>query len=119
MHLQSLSKGIYSHSVELGDKKCYSVKAIGSPSLELETGGSIHLNNIVFVPGLNKKLLFISCLEDEGDRVSLVDGKFIVWGKISIIEHAKAFGIRQGKLYRFLKPLPQASLYLEINHCEL
>ena len=45
------------------------MKGIGSTSLELDYGGSIHLNNILYVPGLKKKLLFNSCLEDKGDRI--------------------------------------------------
>lgn len=71
--LETLSKG----TIELGDNKSYLVKGIGSTSLELESGGSIHLNNILYVPGLKKNLLSIPCLEDKGDRVAFVDGK--VW----------------------------------------
>ena len=50
------------------------MKGIGSTSLELEYGGSIHLNNILFVPGLKKNLISISCLEYKCDRIVFVDG---------------------------------------------
>ena len=76
--LKALSKGNSSYSVELGDNKSYPVRGIGSTSLELENGGNIHLNKILFVPGLHKNLLSISCLEDKGDRVAFIDGKFVV-----------------------------------------
>jgi len=59
--LKTLSRGKYSYHVELGDKKSYPVRGIGSTSLELENGGNIYLNNIVFMLGLQKYLLFISC----------------------------------------------------------
>jgi len=71
--LKTLSKGNFSHSMELGDKNSYLVKWIGSTSLELEFGGNIHLNNILYVPGLKKNLLSISFLEDKGDKVAFVD----------------------------------------------
>lgn len=67
-----------SHSIEFGDKKSYTARGIGLTSLELEDGGNIHLNNILYVPGLEKKLLSISCPEDKGDRISFVDGKVLV-----------------------------------------
>jgi len=60
--LQTLSKGNSSDSFELGDKKRYLVKEIVSTFLELDSGGSIHLNNILYVPSLKKKLLSISCI---------------------------------------------------------
>jgi len=66
--LQTLSKGNSSHSIELGDNKSYPMKGVGYTSLNLESGGSIHLNNILYVPTLKKNLLSISCLEDKGDK---------------------------------------------------
>lgn len=103
--LQTISKGISSHSVELGDKKSYSVKGIGSTLLELETRGRIHLNNILFVPSLKTNWLSISCLKDRGDMFAFVDDKAIVWGKGSSIEYAKTIGIHKGRLYRLLTHL--------------
>jgi len=64
-------------------------------------------------------LLSIFFLEDKGDRVAFVNGKNIVWGKGSSIEDAKTFGIREGRLYGILTPLPQALIHLEINRYEL
>jgi len=49
--LHTLSKGASSHSIELGDKESYLLKGIGSTSLELKSGGSIHFKNILYVPG--------------------------------------------------------------------
>lgn len=83
---QTLSKGSSSHSVELGDNDIYAVKGLGSTSLKLEDGGKLHLNNILYVPVLKKKLLFVSFLEDKGDRIAFVNGEVLVWGRDSSIE---------------------------------
>lgn len=75
--LKTLSKGKSTYSVELGDNKSYPVKGIGSSSIKLEDGSNIHLNNILVVLGLHKKLLSISSLEDKRDRLAFIDGKVL------------------------------------------
>lgn len=94
--LKTLLRGKSSYSIELGDKKSYPVRGIGSTSLELDNGGSIHLNNNVFVLGLQNNILSISCLEGKGDRVAFINGKVVVWDKNSSIKNAKMIGIREG-----------------------
>ncbi|MCY6524797.1 hypothetical protein, partial [Actinobacillus pleuropneumoniae] len=47
-HLNTLSKGSSSHKDKLGDKNSDSFKGIRSTSIELESSGNIHLNNIRF-----------------------------------------------------------------------
>ena len=79
--------------MELGDNKSYPVKGIGSTSIKLEDGSNIHLNKILFVPGLLKNLLSISNLEDKGDRVAFIDGKVVVWGRDASLDQAKFIGI--------------------------
>lgn len=117
--LKTLSKGKSSYSVELGDNKSYPVRGIGSTSIELENGGNIHLNNILFVPSFQKKLLSISCLEDKGDRVAFINGKVVIRGRNSRIEDATMIEIREGRLYRFITPLAQAFVHIEVSLCEL
>lgn len=112
---QTLLKGSSSHSIKLGDNNNYPVKGIGSTSLELDSSGSIHLNNILYVLGLKKNLLSISCLEDKGDRVAFVDGKVLVWGKCPSIDEAMV----TGTLYRLYTPLAQALVHLEVSPFEL
>ena len=105
--------------MELGDNKSYPVRGIGSTSLELENRGSVHLNNILFVPGLQKNLLSISCLEDKGDRVAFIDGKVVVWDKSSSIDNGQVIRIHEGRLYRLLTPLSQALVHIKVSPCEL
>lgn len=86
--------------------------------MELEYGGGIHLNNILYVIGLNKNLLSISFLEDKGGRVVFVDGKVLVWGKGSSIDNARVIRIREGTLYRLFTPLSHALVHLGVSPSE-
>lgn len=117
--LHTLSKEQSSHAVELRNNKSYVVKGPGSTSLRLDNGAKLNLNNILYVPGLKKNLLSISCLEDKGDRIAFVDGKFLAWGKDSSIDKASVIGIREGSLYRVITPSPQALVHMEIKPIEL
>lgn len=72
------------------------MKGIGSTLLEIKSGGSIQLSNILYVPSLKKNLLSISCLEDKGNRIDFVDSKVLVWGKDSRIHNGRVIGIREG-----------------------
>ena len=92
---------------------------LGSTSLKMENGAKFHLNNILYVPGLKKNLLSISCLEDKGDIVSFFDGKVLVWEKYSSIDKARVIGVHEGSLYRFITPPPQSLVHMEINPIEL
>jgi hypothetical protein len=51
------------HKVELGDNKSYAFKGIGQATIKMESGNSIHLSNVLYVLGLKKNLVSISCLE--------------------------------------------------------
>lgn len=117
--LETLSKGKYAYFVELGNKKSYPLKGIGSSSIRLKYGSNIHLNNIMFVPGLQKNLLSISSLEYKGDRVAFIDGKLVLWAKGSSIEQTKVIGIREGRFYKLIDPVNHALVHTEINPCEL
>ena len=69
--------------------------------------------------GLKKNLVSISCLEEKGDRLAFVDGKFLVWYKHSKIEDARFIGIREGRLYKLLGQNIQVLMHDEINPSEL
>ena len=79
--LHTLSKEPSSHAVELGDNKSYAIRGLGSTSLKLDNGSKQHLNNILYVPGLKKNLLSISCLKDKREKIAFVDRKVLVSGK--------------------------------------
>jgi hypothetical protein len=52
--------------VELGDEKCYKIKGVGSISFRLEFGVRLHVDEVLYVPGLRKNLLSVATLEDKG-----------------------------------------------------
>ena len=95
------------------------MKGIGSTSLELKSSGSIHLNDVLYVLGLKKNLLSISCLEDKGDGIAFVDGKVLVRGKDSSIDHVMLIWICEGTLYRLFTPIAQALVHLDVNPSKL
>jgi hypothetical protein len=107
------------HKVELGDKNSYAVKGIEKATIKMESGNSIHLSNFLYVPGLKKDLVSISCLEEKGDRVVFVDGKVIVWSKDSRIEDSRVIGIHEGILYKLLGHNTQVLVHDEIKPSEL
>ena len=51
--------------VVLGDDANYTVKGFGSTSLQLESNDLLHLNDVVYVPGMKRNLVSISALEDK------------------------------------------------------
>jgi hypothetical protein len=56
----------FAEQVELGDDKCYKIEGVGSISFILEYGARIHVDEVLFVPGLKKNLLSVATLEDKG-----------------------------------------------------
>jgi hypothetical protein len=101
--LSNLNEKKTSYKVELGDKRTYPVEGFGQASIKLKSGNHVHLSNVLYVPGLEKKLVSISCLEDKGNIIAFVDGKVLSWHKNSIIEDARVIGSREGNLYRLLE----------------
>ena len=57
--LRDLTEKDSALQVELGDNAKYAVKGVGTTSFQLEAGNSLHMNDVLFVPGLRKNLLSI------------------------------------------------------------
>ena len=51
--------------VELRDNASYAIEWIGSASFQLESGGELHIEEILYIPGLKKNLIFVAVLEDK------------------------------------------------------
>ena len=56
----------------------YEIEGISSASFQLDSGTTIHIEEILYVPGLKKNLLSIASLEDKGYRVVFMDRKSLV-----------------------------------------
>jgi hypothetical protein len=117
--LSNLNEKKTSYKVELGDKSTYPVEGFGQASVKLKTGNNVHLSNVLYVPGLEKNLVSISCLEDKGNIIDFVDGKVLSWHKDSSIENARVIGTRKGNLYRLLEQNEEALVHDEVNPNEL
>jgi hypothetical protein len=117
--LSNLNERKTSYKVELGDKSTYPVEGFGQASIKLESGNHVHLSNVLYVPGLEKSLVSISCLEEKGNKITFMDGKVLSWHKDSSIEYARVVGIHEGNLYRLLEQNEEALVHDEINPNEL
>ena len=95
------------------------MKGFGSTSLQLESNNLLHLNDVLYVPGMKRNLVFISALEDKGYRVTFADGNVLAWHKNSSMNTTKVVGVREENLYH-LGTLPsQALLHDSTNINEL
>ena len=105
--------------VEIGDNSKYVVKGVGTSSVQLDSRDSLHMKDVLLVPGLKKNLLPISYLEDRGYRVAFVDGQVLVWLKHSSIDSTGLIVIQEGGLYSVIGCPTQALIYDSITLCEL
>jgi hypothetical protein len=46
----------FAEQVELGDDKCYKIEGVGSISFKLKSGSRLHVDEVLYVPGLRKNL---------------------------------------------------------------
>ena len=58
------------HKVMLGDDYQYPIKGIGEASYKLDSGKSMKMKDVQYVPGLKKNLLSISTLDKKWFRVA-------------------------------------------------
>ena len=63
------------HNVKLGDDCQYLIKGVGEASYKLDSGKSIKMKDVLYVPGLKKNLLSMSNLDAKGLRVAFVGGQ--------------------------------------------
>jgi hypothetical protein len=61
----------HSSQVELGDDASYAIKVTGSASFQLDSGFTLHIEDILYVPVLTKNLISVGILEDKSHRVIL------------------------------------------------
>ena len=85
----------------------------------MKTGNNVHLSNVLYVPGLEKNVGSISCIEDKGNIIAFVDGKVLSWHKYPNLENARVIGTREGNLYRLLEQNDEALVHDEFNPNEL
>ena len=80
--------------VEWGDNSTYSIQGVGATSFQLNSGDTLHMQDILYVPGLKKNLFSISILEDKGFCVILMKNQAYLWPKNHNLDTAIVFGIQ-------------------------
>jgi hypothetical protein len=76
--LSCISENNFSQKVTLGDDYQYPIKGVGESNHKLNSGNSLKIKDILYVPGLTKNLLSISALEKKGFRVAFIDGEVLM-----------------------------------------
>jgi len=79
--LFSLIEKDFSQKISLGDDYQYHIKGMGEANYKLDSGTSMRMKDVLYVPGLKKNLLSIFALDKKGSRVSFIDGEVLMWSK--------------------------------------
>ena len=98
--LTSYRKKMFTTQVELGDDSTYKIEGDGSTSLQLDSSTVLHIDDVLYVPGLKKNILSIVGLEDKGYRVLFMDKKVLLCKKNENLSSAAQIGVREGGLYK-------------------
>ena len=107
------------HKVKLGDNYQYPIKGRGESSYKLDSGKSIKMKDVLFVPKLKKNLLSIFALDAKGMRVVFVDGQALMWPKGKSFDDAVVIGEQQGGLYKLKGQLVKAFVHDLVEPNEL
>ena len=74
----------------------------GESSYKLNSGKSMNMNDVLFILGLNNKLLSIYALDAKGMRIAFVDGQVLMWPKGKTVDDAVV--IERGRLIQTKAP---------------
>ena len=91
--LTSYRKKKFTTQVELGYDSTNKIEGVGSTSLQLDLVMVLHIDDILYVPGLKKNLFSVVGLEDKGYRVLFMDNKVFLWAKDTNLESAVQIGV--------------------------
>ena len=86
--------------VELGDDSTYTIKGVGSASFQLDSGTITHIEEILYVPGLNKNILSMAILQYKKFCALFSKGKDLVWLKDGNMRSTIVIGVCEGDLYK-------------------
>jgi transposase InsO family protein len=117
--LSCISEKKFSQKVTLGDDYQYPIKGVGESNYKLNSGNSMKMKDVLYVPGLTKNLLSISALEKKGFRVAFIDGEVLMWAKGETMKEAIVIGKEEGGLYKLKGHSEAAMTHAIENPCEL
>jgi hypothetical protein len=105
--------------VFLGDDNIYNVRGVGTSTFQLDSDMELQLDEVLYVPGMKRNLVFIAALEDKGYKITFSEGRFLAWHKDSHIIYSKVIGVQENNLYRLTIKPTQAFLHETIILSEL
>jgi transposase InsO family protein len=117
--LSCISEKKFSQKVTLGDDYQYPIKGVGESNHKLNSGNSLKMKDVLYVPGLKKNLLSISALEKKGFRVAFIDGEVLMWAKGETLNEAIIIGSEENGLYKLKGHSEAAMTHAIENSCEL
>ena len=101
--ITNVKKKRFHTKVELGGNGTYAIEGIGSTSLKLDSGWSLHLEEILYVLGLKKNLLFVGVLEEKGYTVAFMKRNAIIWPLNGDMSSAMEIGVKEGNVYCLMR----------------
>jgi hypothetical protein len=96
--LSCILENKFSQKVTLGDDYQYPIKGVGESNHKLNSGNSLKMKDVLYVPGLTKNLLSISTLEKKSFRFAFIDGEIIMWAKGETLNEAIIIGSEENVL---------------------
>jgi hypothetical protein len=93
--------GSYLH-VQSGASTMHAVKGVGCVRFQLDLGGSLEVDEVMFVPVLKVNFLSILALEDMGYVVMFEDGQVLICSEGVTLDAVVRLGIREGMMYMVL-----------------
>jgi hypothetical protein len=77
------------------------------------------LSEVLYVPRMKRKHVFVSALDDKGYKVTFSKGKVLTWHENSNMNFAQVIGVRENSLYRLTVRSIQALLHDTISLSKL
>ena len=105
--------------MELGDDSTYKIEGVGLTSLQLDSGTVLHIDDVLYVPGLKKNLLYVAGLEDKCYKVLFMDKKVLLWAKDEDLSSSIQIGVGEGDLYKASKDSTHDLVHHTVDPCEL
>jgi hypothetical protein len=80
----------------------HALKGVGCVRFQLESGMSLEVDEVMYVPELSVNFLSVSALEDKGYAVMFEDGQVLIRAEGAALDATVRLGIMQGMMYRVL-----------------
>jgi hypothetical protein len=117
--LANFKKMKFSAHVELGNDASYAIKGIGSTSFRLESGATLHFEEIMYILGLKKNIISVADLEYKGYWVTFMKKKALLRLEDGEMCSTIVIGFREGGIYKVLGRAIQTLVHSTISPCEM